>query len=218
MRIRHPFIALVLAFTGLTFTACKDKDPVNPNEITEDYYFQAVLDGDTVTYQEGIDDYYNIVGDFAGLDAANGWCYTPFTCIAKNAAATNPTPANLAKSGAVGIVGITSSQVNSQSAYESLVSTGTLQIGRVARDSGATAVSGAFISLMDENGVEWNTDNGPLGTGSLVITEYAAVADNDRLPATHRIVSATFTCTVYNAAGLSKSLTGGKVRGRMILW
>lgn len=218
MHFRHSFFALALAVTGLTFTSCKDNDPVNPNVITEDYYFQAVIDGDTVTYQEGIEDYVNIIGDMSGLDAANGWCYTPFTCIAKNAAATNGTPANLANSGTVGVVGVTSSQVASLSAYEALVSTGTLQIGRIARDTGQTAVSGAFISIWDDSGVEWNTDNGPLGTGSLVITEYTAEADNSRLPASHRIVGATFNCTVYNSTGQSKEITGGRIRGRLITW
>lgn len=216
MRTRNSIFALLL-LGSLFVVSCKDDEPVNPNEITKDYYFQAVLDGDTVTYQEAVDDYYNIVGDFYGAQAANGWSYVPFTCIAKNAAATNPIPTNLAKSGALGIVTIANSQTT-QSAYENLVATGTFPIGRVARDTSQTAVAGAFISVFDANGVEWNTDNGPLGTGSVVVSEYTSSVDNNRIPASHRVFSATFNCTVYNSTGDSKVLTGGKVRGRMILW
>ncbi|MEY3443342.1 MAG: hypothetical protein RLZZ519_1623 [Bacteroidota bacterium] len=217
MRIRHSFIALCL-LSGLFATSCKEDTDLNPNLITEDYYFQAVLDGDTITYQESKNDYYNIVGDFYGAEADNGWCYVPFTCLAKNAASTNPNPTTLAKSGAVGIIGISPGQILTQSAYETLVTTGTLQIGRVARDISQTAVAGAFVSIMDADGVEWNTDNGPLGNGSVVINEYADFVDNERIPATHKVIAASFTCTVYNAAGESKAVTGGKIRGRLVRW
>jgi hypothetical protein len=217
MRIRNLSFAICL-ISSLFAVSCKDDEPVNPNLITEDYYFQAVLDGDTITYQESQNDYYNIVGDFYGAQADNGWCYVPFTCLAKNAASTNPTPENLAQSGAVGVIGISPGQILTQSDYEALVTTGSLQIGRVARDVSQTAVAGAFVSIMDADGVEWNTDNGPLGDGAVVINEYADFLDNERIPSTHKVIAASFTCTVYNAAGASKELTGGKIRGRLVRW
>ena len=217
MRKTPTLLAICLLSTILVLS-CKDDAPINPNVITKEYYLQAVLDGDTVTYQEGVDEYTNIVGDFWGQRAANGYAYSPFTCIANNVAATNPVPATLAKSGAVGIVSVTASPANTLALYSALIATGTLPIGKLPRDTTQTAVAGAFISFFDKDGVEWNTNNGPLGTGSLVITEYDNFVDNTRIPATQKIITAGFNCTVYNAAGQSKALTGGKVRGRIILW
>jgi hypothetical protein len=196
--------------------SCRDDEPVNPNVITKDYYFQAVLDGDTVTYQESVDEYTNIVGDFYGAQSANGLFYCPFTCIAKNTAATNPVPSELAKSGALGIIAPSASVANTVATYAALVQTGTYQVGRLPRDTSQTGISGFFVSVFDKDGVEWNTNNGPLGTGTCAVTEYSTYVDNTRIPATQRLFAATFNCTVYNAGGQSKALTGGKVRGRMI--
>lgn len=220
MKSMRPTSALLLLcfLSSLMVLSCKDKEVINPNVITEDYYFQAVLDGDTVTYQEGVNEYTNIVGDFYGAQASNGLYYCPFTCIANNAAATNPIPSLLAKSGAVGIVAASGSQANTLASYSSLVATGNYQVGRLPRDSSQTGVAGFFLSIFDKDGVEWNTNNGPLGTGTLTISEYTTYVDNTRIPASQKIVTAAFNCTVYNSAGQSKNVTGGKVRGRIILW
>jgi hypothetical protein len=219
MRKIHSLIAICFLSTVLVLS-CKDDDvPVDPNIITQEYYFQAVLDGDTVTYQEELADYTNIVGDFYGQEAANGYAYSPFTCIAKSAAATNPIPSVLAKSGAVGIVKVSSTQANTLALYAGLITTGTLPVGYLPRDSSQTGVDGVFISIFDADGVEWNTNNGPLGSGNLVVTEYNTEVDNTRIPATQRVIAATFSnMNVYNATGQSKLVTGGKVRGRIILW
>jgi hypothetical protein len=217
MRKTQIFLAICFCCTLLAMS-CRDDDPVNPNIITKEYYLQAVLDGDTVTYQEGVSEYTNIIGDFYSGRVANGYSYTPFTCLANNAAATNPNNVTLAKSGAVGLVAVSTTAANTLPLYAGLISTGTFQIGKLPRDTSQTAVAGAFISIFDKDGVEWNTNNGPLGTGSLVVTEYNTYVDNTRIPATQKIIAAGFSCTVYNAAGQSKALTGGKVRGRIILW
>jgi hypothetical protein len=217
MRKLSSFLTLGLLCTLLVLS-CKDKETLNPNIITEDYYFQAVLDGDTVTYQEGINEYTNIIGDFYGNQAANGLYYCPFTCVANNAAATNPVPAQLAKSGAVGIVAASPAVANTLAAYSALISTGNYGVGRLPRDTSQTGVAGFFVSVFDKDGVEWNTNNGPLGTGSLTVSEYNTFVDNTRIPATQKIITAAFSCTVYNATGQSKALTGGKTRGRIILW
>ena len=215
-------ITSLLAFSLLTtllVMSCRDDDaPINTHIITEDYYFQAILDGDTVTYQEGINQYTNIVGDFYGAQAANGLTYAPFTCIANNVAATNPNPTTLAKSGALAIIAPSATTASTLTQYAGLVTTGTLPVGRLPRDSSQTAVAGFFVSIFDASGVEWNTNNGPLGAGSVTVTEYNTLVDNTRIPATQRIFAATFTCTVYNAAGASKLVTGGKVRGRLVPW
>ncbi len=214
----NSLIALCFLATLLVMS-CKDDEPINPNVITKEYYFQAVLDGDTVTYQEGVDEYTNIVGDFYyGLQASNGTTYAPFTCIANNAAATNPIPSVLAKSGALSVIALPTGSAGTLATYSALVKTGSLQVGRLPRDTSQTAVAGFFVSIFDKDGVEWNTNNGPLGTGTAVVNEYTTYVDNTRIPATQRIFAATFGCTVYNAAGQSKVVTGGKVRGRLILW
>jgi hypothetical protein len=220
LKSMRPITALLLLalMSSLCVLSCKDDEPINNNIITKDYYFQAVLDGDTVTYQEGVDEYTNIIGDFYGAPAANGRFYCPFTCIAANEAATNPIPSLLAKSGAVGIIASSPSAANTLATYAALIGTGTYGVGRLPRDSSQTGIAGFYISVFDKDGVEWNTNNGPVGTGTLNVSEYNTYVDNSRIPATQKIITAAFNCTVYNATGQSKTLTGGKVRGRIILW
>ena len=202
----------------LLVMSCKPDGPVNHNIITKDYYFQAALDGDTITFQEGVDEYTNIIGDFYGNQASNGLFYCPFTCVANNAAATNPIPSVLANSGALGIVATSATAANTLPLYAGLVQTGTYQVGRLPRDTSQTGVVGFFVSIFDKDGIEWNTNNGPVGAGNCAVTEYNTYVDNTRIPATQRIFAATFNCTVYNSTGQSKALTGGKTRGRLILW
>ena len=209
---------LLLAATAMLYSSCK-KDPVNPNVITKTYYFQAVLDGDTVTYQDGSDNYVNIVGDFFGGQVLNGWEYAPFTCIADAAAASNANPTTLASSGAVSVIAMTSSQITTLQAYQTLFSTGVFDYGRLSRVATDSATAGAFVSIFDDASVEWNTNNGQQdSTASFVLTEYYASVDNNRFPATQQVFTAEFNCKVFNAAGASKNLTGGKVKGRMIVF
>jgi hypothetical protein len=209
MRIQKALLLFGLA-AAFTFTACKKDDgPTNPNEIVKDFYFQAVLDGDTVTYQDGLDDYGSIVGDFYGLQAANGWEYAPFTCIASNDAVANANPTTLAKSGAVAIISRPPAQLASLQAYDSMVAIRSYSID--------SASVGGFVSFFDANGTEW-TSNGPQTNGNVTVTEYTSKTDNSFSPPTHRIMAATFQCTLYNALGDAKSLTSGKIRGRLIRW
>ena len=220
MRKLHSLPLFFLLATLLVFSSCKEEDDdLNPNLIIQDFYFQAVLDGDTVTYQDGLKDYGNIVGDFYGSQANGEWVYAPFTCIASNDAVTNPLPALLAESGAVSIIIPSPDQKSTVQEYQSLVTTGTFPIGYLPRSAADSAITGAFISIFDADAVEWNTNNGPTApAGSVVVNEYSTFVDNDRIPATQKIFSASFECTVYNSAGQSKQVTGGLIRGRMIRW
>lgn len=215
---RHPRLLVLALLTGLAFWGCK-KDNVNPHVITEDYYYQFVLDGDTTTYQETVNDYGNIVGDFFGGEVVNGWEYAPFTCLASAEAVANPNPQTLTASGAVAIVSMPGGEITTSAGYQSLVQTGSLPYGLLSRDPSDSARAGAFVSVYDADGVEWNTNNGPQdGSESFVVTDYISQADESRFPATERIFAASFACKVYNADGDSKRLTGGRVRGRLIIF
>jgi hypothetical protein len=145
--------------------------------------------------------------------------YSPFTCIASNDAVTNPLPIYLAKSGAVAIIATSPNQKSTVQEYQAMFSTGTFNIGYLPRSGSDTAIAGAFISIFDADGVEWNTNNGPSNPpGQVTVSEYSTFVDNSRIPATQKIFNATFETTVYNASGQSKQVTGGKIRGRMIRW
>ena len=100
-----------------------------------------------------------------------------------------------------------------------MVSTGTFPIGYLPRSASDSAIVGAFISIFDKDAVEWNTNNGPTApAGSVVVTEYSTFVDNSRIPATQKSFTANFECTVYNAAGQSKEVKGGPIRGRLLRW
>lgn len=211
-------LALLALLSGLAFIGCKKDDP-NPHELTQDYYYQFVLDGDTTTYQEDIDRYGNIVGDFFGGEVVNGWEYAPFTCLASAAAVANPNPSTLTASGAVAVIAMPAAEITTSTAYQALVTTGSLPYGVLSRDPADSAQAGVFVSIYDADGVEWNTNNGPQdGTETFIVTEYLAQADNARTPPTSRVFAANFSCKVYNASGASKVLTGGKVRGRLMIF
>jgi|GEM_PF-6177722 hypothetical protein len=216
----HSTLTIILA--SLFFaTGCMDESPLNPHDLTKPYYFQAVLDGDTVTYQEDVEGYGNIVGDFYGGELPNGWEYAPFTCLAGPAAVASgsPSPSDLAQSGAVSVVAITPAQITSLPAYRALVQGGQLGFGYLSRNPTENGTAGAFVSVYDGNGIEWNTNFGPQdSTANFSITEYYGSIDNDRFPPTQQVFAAEFNCKVYNAAGASKVLTAGKVRGRLIIF
>jgi hypothetical protein len=215
---RHPRFFLLAMLTVLAFWGCK-KENINPHVITEDYYYQYVLDGDTTTFQEGIDNYGNIVGDFYGGEVVNGWEYAPFTCLASAEAVANPNPQTLTSSGAIAIISMPGGEITTSAGYQALVQNGSLPYGLLSRAPGDSARAGAFVSVFDSDGVEWNTNNGTQdGTESFVVTDYYIQPDAGRVPRTERVIAARFACKVYNAAGDSKRLTGGIARGRLIIF
>jgi hypothetical protein len=215
MRQFHTLLTILFT-SSLLLLSCRDQD--DPDTITKDYYFQADIDGETVTFQEGRFDYINTVHDLYPGQASTDYVYVPLTRFAKVAAVDNPTAANLANSGSVGFIGLAPAQLTSVEAYAQLVTTGQTGMGFIPEDSTATGFAGGFVSFHDANGVEWNSSNGAAAVGSVVVTEYTTFVDNNRFPATQRIVAATFNCTLFNSQGESKDLTNGKVRGRLIGW
>ncbi|HHG83672.1 MAG TPA: hypothetical protein ENJ82_02890 [Bacteroidetes bacterium] len=209
------FLALGLS---LFIFSCKDDEPENPNQIVSDYYFQAVIDGDTVTYQEGVSDYGQIVGDFWGGRIPGGYQYAPFTCLASAEGVANPGPNTLAESGAVAILVNTTSEANTYAAYSALPTTGVKDIGLLARTTFDSAAIGGYVSWYDAGGVEWTTNGGVQNNPSFVVTDLSDFEDNGWTPASHKLVSINFSCTIYDPNGNSKELTGGRVRGRFIRW
>lgn len=211
------FLAVICALFAFS---CKDDDgPDNPNEIVSDYYFQAVIDGDTFTYQEGISNYGQIVGDFWGGRILGGnYQYAPFTCVASAEAVANPGPSTLASSGAVAIMSVTTDSRDTYAEYSVLPTTGPKDIGLLARTTLDSAAAGGYVSWFDANGTEWNTNGGVQNNASFVVTDLVNFEDNSRSPATHKIIAAEFSCTLYDGNGNSKTLTGGRVRGRLIVW
>jgi hypothetical protein len=212
-------LSLLALVSSISFLGCKDKEVLDPHVLTQDYYYQFILDGDTTTYQETVNDYGNLVGDFFGGEVANGWEYAPYTCLASPEAVANPTPSTLQNSGAVAIISMPGGQITTSAGYQSLVTTGSLPYGLLSREPADSARAGAFVSVIDDAGVEWNTNNGVQdGSESFIVSEYIVQADRTRTPKTERVIAINFACKVYNANGDSKVLTGGQVRGRYIIF
>lgn len=209
------FLAATLSL--ITFS-CKDDDPVLfPNNIVSPYYFQIVVDGDTTTYQEDINNYGNIVGDFWGGPVPSGFQYAPFTCIASAEAVANTTPENLTNSGAAAVMEVSSFQRNTLSEYLGLATTGEKGIGVLARTTQDSSSSGGYISWFDGNGTEWNTNNGPQTNPTFTVTEVTDFEDGSRAVPTYKVMAMEFRCTLYDVDGNAREVWG-RTRGRMIAW
>lgn len=208
------FLAAALS---LTVFSCKEDPVLFPNTISSPYYFQIVVNGDTTTYQEDINNYGNIVGDFWGGPVVDGYQYSPFTCIASAEAIANTTPENLTNSGAAAVMETSSFQRNTLSEYIGVVTTGEKGIGTLARTTQDSATSGGFVSWFDESGVEWNTNNGPQTNPTFTVTEVTDFEDGNRPTTTYKIVALEFRCKVYDENGNVRDVWG-RTRGRMIAW
>jgi|GEM_PF-6012756 len=70
------------------------------------------------------------------------------------------------------------------------------------------AVNGIEIVYFDAQGMEWSTSKGPQTTSTFTFT---AITPYD-LSYIGVHITATFKCTLFNAAGLKKELTNGKAK------
>lgn len=209
MRTIHLILLLATASSFLV-TSCKDKDP---NEIISDIYFQATIDGEIRTYQYDVDDYINIVGDFAGgQDAGSENQFIPFTCVASEDALTSSSGLN--NSGAVGVIITSTSNLNPEQVGDEIAS-GALSYGTRSYEAQTDAIPGAFVSWVDGNGTEW-TSNGDQTDSNFNITVYVD-EENDESNS-HKTFGADFNCMLYNGQGGSIILNDGKVRGRLIVY
>ena len=203
-------LLLLIATASIFITSCKDPDP---NEIVSDIYFQATIDGEIRTYQYDVDNYINIVGDFTGgADAGSENQFIPFTCVASNAALSNPS--GLANSGAVGIIITSPNNLNPEQVGD-LISTGSLSYGTRSYDAADDAVPGAFVSWVDPSGTEW-TSNGDQTGSNFEVVLYGDEENSESN--SHKIIRTTFNCNLYNGSGGTIILTDGQARGRMIVY
>lgn len=211
MRTIKVSLFLLLA-TTFTFFSCKKKK-LDPNEIRSDYYFQATIGGEQITYQEGESDYLNIIGDFGeGRSAAGMSQYVPFTCIAHEDGLFSTD--GLKNSGAVALIKASSSLLLPQQIGQQIV-TGDIGFGTRSYESSDEAIEGGFLSWVDGNGTEW-TSNGDQSGSSFKVVEYIDADDVDA--STHKIIMVEFSGTLYNGAGGSQTVTAGKARGRLIVY
>ena len=210
MRTVKTFLLLIATASTVFFSCGEDPDP---NEIVSDIYFQATVDGEIRTYQIDVNDYINIVGDFtAGADADNENQFIPFTCVASDDALSSPS--GLANSGAVGIIITSTDNLNPEQVGDQ-ITTGTMNYGTRSYDTPDPATPGAFVSWVDPTGAEWTT-NGDQSNSTFEITAYAD--EENAASNSHKVITANFSCTLYNGSGGSISLTDGRVRGRMIVY
>ncbi len=210
MRSVKTFVLFFATAASILIASCSDKDP---NEIVSDIYFQGTIDGEIHTYQYEVDDYINIVGDFTGgVEADSKNQYIPFSCVASENALSSPS--GLANSGAVGVIITSVSNLNAQQIGDS-ISVGTLSYGVRSYDTLNSATPGAFISWIDGNGIEWTT-NGDQSGSNFEITSY--VDEENTSSNSHKFISVSFNCFLYNGSGGRVVLNDGTLRGRMIVY
>lgn len=201
----YAFFAFIMMIFFISSCKKKSTTPTTTNTggapaITSSFYFQAKIDGTWVTYQAD-----NITwGSGIGTNTSGSgglWHLNEYGFI-ENALTSN--------SGGIGIV---KSNVTDPSDYPTRYSLFTLGAKSYGRYNATPVVPGAIVSYwLDGN--EWTSDYTGDQTGSTFsITEFI---DNNLDAQSYKIVSATFSCKLYDSNGNVKTLTNGKFRGRII--
>lgn len=202
------FIALVISFSS-----CKKKDSNTTNNsnssgaptITSNYYFQANIDGSWVTYQG------NNTSWFSGFSSSSHSSGDTVKGYVESAFITDLMELN---SGGIGCVGVNHLFDLDSFALFNLFTLGSKSYGKFLETPTVQSAAGAKVTYV-VNGVNWSSDRGSASqTGSTFsITEFK---DNNIDSYSEKIVSATFSCKLYDGNGNSKTLTNGKFRGRII--
>jgi len=245
-------LLLAISFAFLALSACKEgkknpvfEDPVidpgvSPHLIVADFYFQGVVNGDTITFQDTLDTtgFYtnpNILALLADtlvfpLNVAREACncieldsfgvevgvhYTPTSAMMPWAAIANPIPATRKNIGGIAFNRTFSDTIVDVVDYIDITKTGVIAWGRQPMDSLLQlGADGVRVFYIDEKGEEWASDFGftaqPFG---LFTAEQYVPNDDD--PHSYRIIQAQFSARLYNGKGSYKDLIAGKFRGRI---
>lgn len=197
-------LLLVLAITLLLFNCSKDdnKDEETSDfDITSEYYFAAIIDGEKVLFQHGIDGHFNAI--------SSGGCTTPAGVQQEQGMVFMKAfvPKNY---GSVILLKSFTDWPSKCSELEQMFHTGSYNFGVGCGMDGKIEKDGVVIQYIDNDGVSWTSDLSPStqAGNSFKITEYKDFAT----PTTSKIMKAIFNCTLYDANGNSKELTKGEIR------
>lgn len=214
-----------IAATALILTIAvgckKDDDDVNGSgvqpPVPEAFHFKVTVDGTEMNYTDGVSDYHILPGAMGSCDQELTEC-TSFqeTVVSHAAYVENRWRIGLIKT----FTGLSGSSPSMQQ-QNSMVLVGGYPWGSfinvgVFPDVDYNILDGVRIQWTDPTGVEWSTDRGNGGQeeSAFYITEVVATGASDGPRFT---IHCAFNCTLYNANGEAKVVTGGRHYGPIIV-
>jgi hypothetical protein len=197
---------LFLLTISLALFACskdghEDEEETPDFDITADYYFAAVIDGEKVLFQHGIGGHAN--GTSAGGGTTpEGYQQEQGMIFTKGLSPNN-------SAGAI-ILETFAERPWECAQLDQMYRTGRYDFGTVSLSTNTNGEDGVAVYYVDRDGVYWATDLPPSkqNGSSFTITAY-----NDFAGAyTSKVMEAKFKCVLYDANGNSKKLTKGEIR------
>lgn len=205
-----PLMLLIIATVVVPSCKKKNNDPApNPTPqtnggpaITSSFYFQAKIDGNWITLQDGVN------GFASGTMGGNYG-----TSVNQEEQAALITNYGLGQFACFFILKTFPGTVTGAD-YESMFSVNSYNYG-INKDL-PNGIDGAGIAYTDASGIDWRSDYGTANqTGSTFnIVEHIVNTDGY----SHKISKATFSCKLYDGNGNSKTVTNGVLRGRSIIY
>lgn len=198
-------LAICLFLLILACSACtKDEtDETKDLDITSDYYFTAIIDGERTLIQDHVDGYGNGVSGGGG-STLNGFQQNQGMIFIKGLSSTY--------SAGVVILKNFPDMPMECSKMEEMFHTGSYPFGKTSLSDEDTGKDGIMVYWVDADGVCWSSDLAPATQkGSLFeVTEYIDFADTY----SSKIIKAKFNCMLYDGKGHSKTLTKGVIRSK----
>lgn len=189
--------------------ACTKEDTEEKQEqkfdITSDYYFAAIIDGEETLIQHNVEWYGNAISSGGGT-TPNGYQQNQGMIFIQGL-----TPNN---SAGVVILKNFPDRPSECSQMDAMFHIGSYPFGLTSLSTEETGKDGIMIFCVDADGVSWTTENAPAtqSGSSFEITEYIDFKD----AYSSKIMKAKFNCMLYDGKGHSKTLTKGVIRSKCL--
>ena len=193
-----------LLLMNVAFLSCKKAD--SNNGISSSFYFTAVIDGTTVTYEDGKNGYGSGVGSSSGTVPAG--CQKEQSLNLRAYVTKNSAGVSILK---------TFDQCSVDcSLIEGMFYVGTYTYGKRSLSTNQNGIDGAAVYYVDNNGTLWSSGYGTATqtNSNFKITEHI---ENTKDYFSNRITKVTFNCKLYDGNGNSKTLTNGEIRSRSVV-
>lgn len=203
--MKHPIYLVLLL---LACFACTKDEPDEKQEqdfdITSDYYFAAIIEGENTLIQHYVDGFTNNVNRGGGT--------TPNGCQQRQAMIFIKGLMPNYSAGAFILKNFSDWPECSQ--MEAMFYVGSYPFGQTNNSTNENGKDGIVIYSVDAEGVYWSSDMAPAiqSGSSFEITEYIDFADTYST----KIMKAKFNCMLYDGKGHSKTLTKGVIRSKCL--
>ena len=197
--------SLIILFP-LLILSCSDDDDAGstPDLPSAAYFFQANIDGESVTWEQAKDNFYAGLGSGGGgdIDSYHAQQFSTITQVSFSGGEFESAP----------FVSVEFNETFVSSPdLEELVAI--YQLGDYSysvQDNNENAGDGVAIIYSPDGDKVWSTYNGSQTGSTFELTEFI---DNTNPAESPKIISAEFKCTLYDDEGNSIELSSGNYRG-----